>query len=557
MREMTSNGPLHVHAIPGSHVVTFGFDWPEDRAQELQGFAIHRTNHATSEAAWLKAQKRYSCTDPGTAKGERVSTFHHPVQSFLWADYTADPDTSYTYRIVARGGVPNALVSLAEVEITAKTIGRSASGHAVHFNRGAIAAQEYARRFNNKAPEDVVNGFAYQWLSRGLFESFEHFIERARAGDSLHVAIYEARYAPALSALKQARARGVDVHVIVDAKENGDEDEAAFPRDENLALLEAAGLADVVHLRAANPSYIAHNKFVVLSTQGMASEVWTGSTNWSENGFFGQLNVGHEIRDEEVARRFLDYWNLLKSDPKASTLGEDLSELVPIPDVWPKGCFPVFSPRSNRDALDSYIKSASNAQVVLVTLAFSIDSHLGEALSSDSPGLRYVLMDGVKGNSKQIEKTSATVRNIRKTEAGRVAIGAYLRGNALDQFLLERSRQLGTHVQFVHTKFMMVDPLGAAPLVISGSANFSAASCTRNDENMLVIGADHEVSDIYLGEFMRTYSHYAFRDAANAARKDGREFRPKSLNEDCTWAADYYGDGFHSRQRRYFAHGRL
>jgi phosphatidylserine/phosphatidylglycerophosphate/cardiolipin synthase-like enzyme len=557
MREMTSNGPLHVHAIPGTHVVTFGFDWPEDRANELQGFAIHRTNHTTREAAWLKAQKRYLSTDPGTAKGERVSTLHHPVQSFLWADYTVEPDTSYTYRIVARGGVPNALVSLSEVDLTIHTIGRSASGHAVHFNRGAIAAQEYARRFNNKAPEDVANGAAYQWLSRGLFESFEHFIERAQSGDSLHVAIYEARYAPALAALTQARARGVDIQVIVDAKENGDEDEAAFPRDENLAQLEAAGLADVAHLRATNPSYIAHNKFVVLSTQGVAREVWTGSTNWSENGFFGHLNVGHEIRDDEVARRFLEYWTLLKADPKASTMGEGLSELFSIPDVWPEGCSPVFSPRSSRDALDSYIKAASESQVVLVTLAFSIDSYLGEVLASDSPGLRFVLMDGIKGNSKQIEKMSATVRNIRKTEAGRVAIGAYLRGNALDQFLLERSRQLGTHVQFVHTKFMLADPLGPAPLVISGSANFSEASCTRNDENMLVIAADPEVTDIYLGEFMRSYSHYAFRDAANAARKEGREFRPKSLNEDRTWASAYYGDGFHSRQRRYFAHGRL
>ena len=30
---------------------------------------------------------------------------------------------------------------------------------------------------------------------------------------------------------------------------------------------------------------------------------------------------------------------------------------------------------------------------------------------------------------------------------------------------------------------------------------------------MLVIAGDHEVADIYLGEFMRSYTHYAFRDA--------------------------------------------
>ena len=41
---------------------------------------------------------------------------------------------------------------------------------------------------------------------------------------------------------------------------------------------------------------------------------------------------------------------------------------------------------------------------------------------------------------------------------------------------------------------------------------------------MLVIGADQDISDIYLGEFMLSCSHYAFRDVANAARKEHREF---------------------------------
>lgn len=94
-------------------------------------------------------------------------------------------------------------------------------------------------------------------------------------------------------------------------------------------------------------------------------------------------------------------------------------------------------------------------------------------------------------------------------------------------------------------------------MVITGSANFSEASCNKNDENMLVIVGDQEVADIYLGEFMRSYSHYAFRDAAESMRKTGRPFEPKPLNEDCSWAREHYGSGFKSRQRRYFAHGRI
>ncbi|NRR33946.1 hypothetical protein HSX11_27570 [Oxalobacteraceae bacterium] len=553
MRVIADNDGLRVHAIPGSHVITFGLDWPQHRTAELQGFALHRTDHSTGRADWIDAQKRYLSTDPGTDRGERVSTRQHPVQAFLWADYTVQPGVAYTYKVVALGGTPQELKELAAASVDVHTLERTASNHAVHFNRGAIAAQEYARRFKNRAPEEVPERAAYKWLSRGLFEALIAFIERAKNGDALHVAIYEARYAGVLNALAEARARGVAVQIIYDAKENGSGDDPPFPRDDNIGKLEEAHLLDVAIARHNSPSYIAHNKFIVLSREGEPAAVWTGSTNWSDNGFFGQLNTGHEIWQAETARRYLAYWTLLAEDPDGESLRSKLTTALPLPAVWPDDCTPVFSPRQQRDALDRYVQSMENSAAVLVTLAFSIDDKLGQMLKAESSGLRYVLMDGIKGNKKQVEKIAQTVREIRATEAGRVAIGAYLRSNALDQFLLERSNAMAKHVQFIHTKFMLVDPLGESPLVISGSANFSQASSTQNDENMLVIAGDREVADIYLGEFMRSYTHYAFRDAANAMALAGKPFEARPLNEDCTWAAEYYGDNFRSRQRRYFA----
>ena len=60
---------------------------------------------------------------------------------------------------------------------------------------------------------------------------------------------------------------------------------------------------------------------------------------------------------------------------------------------------------------------------------------------------------------------------------------------------------------------MLADPLSDNPVVVTGSANFSEASTETNDENMLVIEDNKRVADIYLGEYMRLYSHYAFREA--------------------------------------------
>lgn len=59
---------------------------------------------------------------------------------------------------------------------------------------------------------------------------------------------------------------------------------------------------------------------------------------------------------------------------------------------------------------------------------------------------------------------------------------------------------------------MLVDPLSDDPIVITGSANFSKASTDSNDENMLLICGNTRVADIYLGEYMRLWNHYAFRE---------------------------------------------
>ncbi len=64
-------------------------------------------------------------------------------------------------------------------------------------------------------------------------------------------------------------------------------------------------------------------------------------------------------------------------------------------------------------------------------------------------------------------------------------------GVALDRWFLreERHRRQG-NIFYIHTKMMMIDPFGPNPRVFSGSANFSSASVTDNDENMLLLSGE-------------------------------------------------------------------
>lgn len=96
---------------------------------------------------------------------------------------------------------------------------------------------------------------------------------------------------------------------------------------------------------------------------------------------------------------------------------------------------------------------------------------------------------------------------------------------------------------------MLIDPLSDDPIVVAGSANFSTASTEKNDENMLVVRGNTRVADIYLGEFMRLYTHHAFRESLQWRRK---EKQPKALRTD-DWWRDYFGDNERAVRRRFFA----
>ncbi|WP_431236097.1 phospholipase D-like domain-containing protein (plasmid) [Mycolicibacterium psychrotolerans] len=76
---------------------------------------------------------------------------------------------------------------------------------------------------------------------------------------------------------------------------------------------------------------------------------------------------------------------------------------------------------------------------------------------------------------------------------------------------------------FIHTKFLLIDPLSDDPLVCTGSANFSANSLLHNDENMLLIRGDIRVADIYLTEFDRIFRHFFARNAINKIAAGGEK----------------------------------
>ena len=156
MRKQIVHNGLTVNTVAGSHVVFFGLDLAEAQRPGFRGFGFKRFDHAEGEVVWLRGMKTFEMTEPHPAKGETFSTRHHPVQSFQWADYGAAPGRDYTYTIVALYGDPANLDPMIEIDISITTETEVGPTHSAFFNRGSVATQEYARRFQNEIPSNIA-----------------------------------------------------------------------------------------------------------------------------------------------------------------------------------------------------------------------------------------------------------------------------------------------------------------------------------------------------------------------------------------------------------------
>lgn len=519
MREQVAGAVLRVRAIAGTYVVVLAWDFvdgQEGRREGLLGFAIQREqlgeDGAVVERYWMTGIKRFRDKDRGLAPGTPVSTAEHPFQSFQWADYTAETGRTYRYRIVPAYGAVKRIEldrdATVTVEISTEReylldpqAANDQERHDVYFNRGVIGSQAYARRFGNRKPKaDSPSSPEMLWLSRGLFEALVGFIDLAKDHRfALRAALYEFHYQPVANAFAKAVEAGADVKIVYDAHSSY--------KVENEKVIRDAGLdqAGAVIPRTVSEG-LRHNKFIVLLENDRPIAVWTGSTNISDGGIFGHSNVGHIVWSATVAEAYLKYWELLADNLTPAKLRPRNRKLTPLPPGRPEAdsITPVFSARDEPDSsmsLQWYADRMAEAeQIMCITLAFNLDKIFAQVIARENDVLRYIVKDDELGDGEIIGRD----RDVLFAAGGRLEEGA------LANFLAERDNPLNRN-DYIHDKFMLVDPLGEQPLVVTGSANFSQPSQRRNDENMLVIRGDTRVADIYFGEFMRIFDHHYAR----------------------------------------------
>jgi hypothetical protein len=286
-----------------------------------------------------------------------------------------------------------------------------------------------------------------------LEEALLEFISQAAdKGWQIRATAYEFTHKEVVHAFAAAVERGVDVKIIRHVKgtmrpktryndvirdEDGKVVKEWVPdnttKDAQTAI-DAVGFRSLDNARAwhhdtfieRHTSSIMHNKFITLLHKGVAVQVWTGSTNFTESGFYGQSNVGHIIRDEDVAKQYLNYWNELAKDPPGRSRSHSRQsggggsshdeEKVPMDEIneqlqpdpsngsQPQGTMTVlFSPRKTSSLLDWYADRMGVATTsVHFTAAFGVSQTIAHVLNRDGKSVR----EGGVRRSPRIAKRS-------------------------------------------------------------------------------------------------------------------------------------------------------
>ena len=560
MRVKTSKDGLTLRVITGTNSALLAMDLSDARRTNCLGFTIERTDLETGDRRWLPNMLRF----PSDADSQSVTTARAPLQKFRWGDYTIEPGKRYRYRAVQRYGSAADVLRQginAEKPGAFDVIGGGAVAEiraensrdeqtAVFFNRGAAASEAYVRKFGQNDPAKIPE--ALTWLSRGLEEAILAFL--AKAVDqrfALHAAIYEFQKPSLLDGLVRAKKRGVDVAVIYHARDKGAEDKT---REKNEAAIKTAEMTFASPRKSDPKAAIMHNKFVVLLRKDAAGAtkpvaVWTGSTNWTDGGIYGQLNVGHAVYEEPAAAAYEAYFQQLGRDLGEAESRKALEKLTPVPtapDQIPHGVTPIFSPQGSLEMLDLYAETCRRAKILMVSAPFALHPKIRKAIVEPSPAtLRFLMADkagsfGIKG---EIE--------IMQRDPGNLAAVATILDTPLNDFqgrLLEHTESFHHAGVHIHSKIIAADPFGADPILITGSANFSDNSTRTNDSNSLIFRGDSAVMDIYATEFLRMFEHYWFR--CNRARREEeakKSGKPLStvlaLKEDASWSDPFYVAG--------------
>src|SRR5678816_1846935 len=113
---------FQIFAVTGINTISFGIQASTAAKSGLLGFVVKRADPPGSTPKIMPGFKVFPSLIPNPTPHIQVSTWDHPVQSFVWDDFTGKPDHTYEYSFIPfRGSAANPNRTATPIKIRVKT----------------------------------------------------------------------------------------------------------------------------------------------------------------------------------------------------------------------------------------------------------------------------------------------------------------------------------------------------------------------------------------------------------------------------------------------------
>lgn len=560
--------------------------WQCDRIEGCLGFAVQRKDASGGPPSYLPTYMPF-VPDPAAPPPDPAAPRVHsqpsdvwPIQRYIWADYGAQRRPGAQYQVVPVLGEPGGShpdLAQASPWTDPVTCGTgTTAGFDMWFTRGIVAAPSVDRAVqaiidqNTQAgrpapsPHDVLHdeistagSQLRQDLAGSALPALKALLTDVKArGLTLYAALYELNDDELIGLLASL---GPSCHLLL-----GNGSYSSDEPDVNVAA--AKRLDGVIDLsrRILKGGPFAHNKFLVLCQGDTPVSVWTGSTNWTITGLCTESNNALHLHDQAVAQSFLGYWHRLHdhgdqpgrtfaADNRAGSFAGQDPGTVAVPGqpavgvrAW-HAALPLGQPAGGAsptvdDLVDlgeaaKLIRAAQHGVLFLMfqpgPAATSLIKPI-EDLASSGKFVHGVINQPPTGDHDQATLTFFN-RGARSDDALSVIMPQTLRQAVAGENPENRYDNV-----MIHSKLIVVDPFGDAPVVMTGSHNLGKKASSENDDNLVIVTGASGLAREYAVYIQVVFDAYKWRYERGQRSSPGANTW-SGLARDDTWQDGHAG----------------
>jgi hypothetical protein len=554
-----SNNSFSLKAYVGDLKTLLAFNFLSvEHAKSLAGFTIFCQPPGQLDGYYLQNQLQFEnpSKHAQVASEPPNSTANAPIQKYRWTHFPATAHQGlspalglYTYTVTPRyfdsNGSMQALDTALSVSVKVDVERFKKGSVTLGFTRGYMQSGAYVHHFGKDTPivptptplvfntdtqAGTNNGqlvtFAqiYNWMGETARERIFDVLNTVLSDPTLTLKAFaydlnEPDIAKGLLTLaQQGRVRVILDNAALHVTKKGAK--VQTPEDQFTALFQKQKTkwSDIV--RGSFARYSHDKIFIVLRDGGNATEVLTGSTNFSLTGLYVNANHVLVFQDANVAAHydavFEEAWRVLGSNhspSKAAGAAFSSTNLATQPYVSQAGFVPkmqiTFSPHTAPD---------------MQTILGGIANRITQETHSAKGNVLFAVMQ-LKGSTSPVYQTLGALHTQPVYSYGisdePTGIFLYSPAQASGVQVTGKPHQVTLPPPFdqvpsppgheIHDKFVVCGLNGNDPVVYCGSSNLASGGEEDNGDNLLAIH-DADVATAFAIEALGLVDHYNFLD---------------------------------------------